>query len=397
MRMRIKNFTLLFLLGLFSLSAFKAQAQTDATINPANIRYWIGEGENEVVFIANWAEPDTALAWGYRFAAESVTLKEVMDGIAAVDYRFSYEASGSWLVDIMYNDGVLDLSLVEQMWLSYLINGNSTWDTFDVVTLVNGDYVKMGDTHCGTLVDPVNFIYVWEKEVAAVYPLADEAVIDASEILYWVGEGENEVIFAVNWNNPDTCLAWGYRFNNPAVLVKEVMDAIAEKDSRFAYTVGDWGVGDITFNTGDIHLALSGLYWLFNVNGVLAGYGYDAMPVQDGDFIKWGDESCGIEIAPWTYVWVAPVTPVNNNTSVAEQGLGQTVYPNPATSYTMIDMRGEKGVIRVLDVQGRLINVFEMEADSEPMRLETSGYAAGVYFVSMSSDTQSQTIKLVVQ
>ena len=395
--MRIKNFTLLFLLGLFSLSAFKAQAQTDATINPANIRYWIGEGENEVVFIANWAEPDTALAWGYRFAAESVTLKEVMDGIAAVDYRFSYEASGSWLVDIMYNDGVLDLSLVEQMWLSYLINGNSTWDTFDVVTLVNGDYVKMGDTHCGTLVDPVNFIYVWEKEVAAVYPLADEAVIDASEILYWVGEGENEVIFAVNWNNPDTCLAWGYRFNNPAVLVKEVMDAIAEKDSRFAYTVGDWGVGDITFNTGDIHLALSGLYWLFNVNGVLAGYGYDAMPVQDGDFIKWGDESCGIEIAPWTYVWVAPVTPVNNNTSVAEQGLGQTVYPNPATSYTMIDMRGEKGVIRVLDVQGRLINVFEMEADSEPMRLETSGYAAGVYFVSMSSDTQSQTIKLVVQ
>ena len=137
--MRIKNFTLLFLLGLFGLTAFKAQAQTDATIDPANIRYWIGEGNNEVVFIVNWAEPDTALAWGYRFASESVTLKDVMDGIAEVDYRFSYEASGSWLVDLMFNDGVLNLSLVEQMWVSYLVNGNSTWDTFDVLTLANGD------------------------------------------------------------------------------------------------------------------------------------------------------------------------------------------------------------------------------------------------------------------
>jgi hypothetical protein len=179
-----KNFTLLFLLGIFGLFTTKLFAQQDATIDPADIRYWIGEGENEVVFIVNWAEPDTALAWGYRFATETVTIKEVMDGIAAADYRFSYDSpNGSWLNDIFFNDGVLDLSLTEPMWVSYLVDGNSSLNTFDVQTLSDGQYVKWGDTYCGTMVDPENWIYVWEKEVAAVFPLAEEAMIDSSEIM----------------------------------------------------------------------------------------------------------------------------------------------------------------------------------------------------------------------
>ena len=59
--MRFKNFTLLFLMGIFGLFTTNLFAQEDATIAPENIRYWIGDGENEVIFIANWAEPDTAL------------------------------------------------------------------------------------------------------------------------------------------------------------------------------------------------------------------------------------------------------------------------------------------------------------------------------------------------
>ena len=106
-----------------------------------------------------------------------------MDDIAAVDGRFSYEANGSWLLDMHYNDGFLNLSLTEQMWVSFLINGVSSWDTYDVATVAPGEYVKLGDTFCGTLIDPDNYIYVWEKEVAAVYPYAFEAMIDPADIL----------------------------------------------------------------------------------------------------------------------------------------------------------------------------------------------------------------------
>ena len=69
-----KNFTLLFLIGIFGLFTTNLFAQQDATIDPSEIKYWIGEGESEVVFIVNWAEPDTALAWGYRFDADSIVV-----------------------------------------------------------------------------------------------------------------------------------------------------------------------------------------------------------------------------------------------------------------------------------------------------------------------------------
>ena len=232
----VKKFTLFLLLGIFGLST-NLFAQQDATIDPADIRFWIGEGDNEAIFIANWAEPDTALAWGYRFYAETVTLKTIMDDIAAADYRFSYEANGSWLNDMFYNDGVLNLSLTEPMWVSFLIDGVSSWDTYDVAEVANGQYVKLGDTFCGTLIDPENYIYVWEKEVAAVYPLAEEATIDPAEIVYWIGEGDNEVVFAVNFADPsDVCYAWGYRFATENITIKEMMQAIAQVDLRFAFT-----------------------------------------------------------------------------------------------------------------------------------------------------------------
>ena len=302
-----KNFTLLFLLGIFGLFTTNLFAQQDATIDPENIRYWIGEGENEVVFIVNWAEPDTALAWGFRFNDESITVQEMMDKITDVDTRLSY-TPGPWgLGDILFKDDVLDLGITAGGYWMFNVDGEMAPVGYDQQTVTNGNYVKWGDTNCGTIVDPENWVYVWEVPVVAVYPLADEAMIDPESIRYWVGEGENEVIFAVNWNDPDTCLAWGYRFNEETVTVKHIMDAIKEADARFDYVDIGWGVGDIYFEDGVLDLSLYGTYWMYNVNGSMAMLGFDQQPVVDGDFIKWGDESCGTEIAPWTLVWESEV------------------------------------------------------------------------------------------
>ena len=399
-----KNFTFLFLLGIFGLFSTNLFAQQDATIDPADIRWWIGEGENEVVFIVNWAEPDTALAWGYRFAAESVTIKDVMDDIALADYRFSYDATeseyGYWLNDLFFNDSILDLSLTEPGWVSYVINGNPFWDYFDVATLVDGDYVKWGDTYCGTMVDPENWIYVWEKEVAAVYPLADEAKIDPAEILYWIGEGENEVVFAVNWNNPNKCLAWGYRFSEESISVKVVMDGIAAVDGRFNYDAdGSW-LNDIKYNDGELALCLYGMYFMFNVNGVGAWNSFDQEFVSNGDFIKWGDESCGTEIAQWTYVWTQVVEPVSVYDAVNENGVASlSIYPNPAVSETFVTIESAgMNEVSVYDMQGRLVSKQSVLAnEGELVRISTESIAGGVYFVTVNNESVVRTAKLVVK
>ena len=393
-----KIFTKLFLIGILGLFTTNLFAQQDATIDPADIRYWIGEGENEVVFIVNWNEPDTALAWGYRFSEESVTVETMMDDIAAADYRFSYDGANGWLNDIYFSDGVLDLSLAG-MWWMYIVSGEMAGLGYTSQTVVDGDYVKWGDESCGVLLDPVNYVYVWEKEVAPVYPLADEAKIEPSEILYWIGEGENEVVFAVNWNEPNKCFAWGYRFNEETITVKTVMDAIVDADGRFAYDASYGYVSDITYQDAEYNLALAGMYFMYNVNGTGAWYGYEEQTVSNGDFIKWGDESCGTEIAPWTYVWTQTVEPVSVYDGVNENTMNLSVYPNPAVGETYVTIENAGlNEMSVYDLQGRLVSKTSVAAQAgEQVRLGVETLNAGVYFITVNDGSTVRTAKLVVK
>ena len=377
----VKKFTLFFLLGIFGLFTTNLFAQEDATIDPSQIKFWIGEGESEAVFIVNWAEPDTALAWGYRFIGENVVLKTMMDDIAAADNRFSYEGT-SFINDIHFNDGVLDLSLVNPGWLTYLINGNSTWDLFNQATVADGEYVKIGDTECGTLIDPENYIFVYEKEVAPVYALGEEATIAAADIEYWIGEGDNEAIFAVNFADPaDVCFAWGYRFSTESVTIKEMMQAIAAVDLRFAFTdePSSWGgmmLTDISFDYERTHYDLNGYNAMYNVNGVQSWYTFDAQTVVNGDFVKWGDYTIGTEIAAWTYVWETPVQPVTAYDNVNEvEASAMSVYPNPATEFIMIsgEMIGE--YVEIYDITGHIVRT------STDTKINVSDLASGLYIV----------------
>ena len=392
----VKKFTLFFLLGILGLFTTNLFAQEDATIDPSQIKFWIGEGESEAVFIVNWAEPDTALAWGYRFVGENVVLKTIMDDIAAADYRFGYEGE-SFINDIHFNDGVLNLSLVTPGWLTYLINGESTWDLFDEATVADGEYVKIGDTECGTMIDPINWSYVYEKEVAPVYALGEEATIDPSNIIYWIGEGDNEAIFAVNFAEPeDVCFAWGYRFAGESVTIKEMMEAIAAVDLRFAFDdePSSWGgmmLTNLTFNYNEVHYELNGYNAMYNVNGVQSWFTFDEQPVVDGDFVKWGDYTIGTEIAPWVYVWETPVQPVSVYNTVEEIEVATlSIYPNPATERLFINATNLQ-CVEIYDAVGH--NVLKTtESDIDLRCLES-----GVYFVIVRSDSASKTTKLIVK
>ena len=404
MLMRLKNFTLLFLMGIFGLFTTNLFAQEDATISPDQIRFWIGEGENQAVFIVNWNEPDTALAWGYRFNGDNVTVKQMMEDIRDVDYRFGFGYHENMVDDVFYEEsGGLALHLTSGGYWMFVVNGEMSWDYFDTKLVVNGDYVKWGDTNCGTIIDPENWIYVWEKPVAPVYPLADEAMIDPTSIIYWIGEGQNEVVFAVNFAEPeDVCYAWGYRFSGEDVTVQHMMEDIAAADGRFSFTdaPSSWGgyaLTDITFDYEGKHFVLQGYNAMYNVNGEPSWYTFDAHTVVGGDFVKWGDYTIGTEIASWTFVWETPVQPVTAYDAVNENSVALSLYPNPATTYTMLEVNTQNATVTVSDLQGRVLRSFNVANTTEPVRIETEGFNAGLYFVTVSDGNSRQTMKLSVK
>lgn len=145
----------------------------------------------------------------------------------------------------------------------------------------------------------------------------EDATISADQIQYWIGEGENEAILIVQWCDPEIAFAWGYRFDGE-VNVQTMLDDIAAEDSRLTYEGDASTVNQIYYNDDDYSLALVGWYWMYNMNGWMAGLGYTSQMITDGDVVKWGDTECATEVgdmSDWqnfTYIWTTDVTPVSN-------------------------------------------------------------------------------------
>ena len=299
----------------------------EATIAASDIVYWVGEGSNQVVMAVNWA--DTALAWGYRFNGTK-TVNDMMDEIAAADPRFSYTMDGYYLNDINFNAGSRTLAITPGNYWSSTNNG--FMDMGMNQPLANGDFEKWADPAAGVIVDSTydeTYHYWWYTYVypMTIYPVSvpapADATIDASEIEYWVGEGSNQVVMAVNW--ADTALAWGYRFNGTKT-VNDMMNDIATADPRFSYTMDGYYLNDINFNDGSRTLTITpGKYWSSSNNGIMdAGM---SQTLANGDFEKWADPAAGIIVdstydETYHYWWYTYVYPMAINAVSQPAGMG---------------------------------------------------------------------------
>ena len=148
-------------------------------------------------------------------------------------------------------------------------------------------------------------------DTTPVVPVPVEATIDFNDILFWVGEGSNEAVMAVNW--ADTALAWGYRWNGTAT-VSEMMAHIAAADPRFSYELGTWGLDDILFAVaeGDTLRKVPFSYWESKNNGMSdMGMG---QTLVNGDLEKWAEPAAGVIVdsmeygGVWYYSYVYPMT-----------------------------------------------------------------------------------------
>ena len=417
-----KNFTLLFLLGIFGLFTTNLFAQQDATIDPADIQYWVGEGENEVVVALSWCSyTETALAWGYRFDGEATVFQALTD-IAAADSRLT--VIGSAPTNVTYVDDQYDLTMCpnpDAQWGDpdydvpmHSVNGLMGQNMMSAEPIHDGDFVKVGGYACGIMSTDWTTISWTTEIIPATDPNAGGEVIDATisadEILFWVGEGENEVVVALSWcSYTEAALAWGYRFDGEATVFQALTD-IAAADSRL--TVIGSAPTNVTYVDDQYDLTMCpnpDAQWgdpdydvpMHSVNGLMGQNAMSAEPIHDGDFVKVGGYACGIMSSDWTTIsWEQPIEPAIDNTGVNEsQSSTLVIYPNPAVGEAFVTLENAGlNEVSVYDLQGRLVGKQSVDAQvGEQVRVSTEMLNAGMYFISVSNNSNVTTAKLVVK
>ena len=417
-----KIFTLAFLMGIFGLFTTNLFAQQDATIDPADIQYWIGEGENEVVVAISWCSyTETALAWGYRFDGEATVFQALTD-IATADSRLT--VIGSAPTNITYVDDVYNLTMCpnpDAQWGDpdydvpmHSVNGLMGQNMMAAEPIYNNDFVKIGGVACGIMSADWSAIS-WTTEIMpATDPDAggevEDAIINPEDILYWIGEGENKVVVAISWcSYSETALAWGYRFDGEATVFQALTD-IAAVDDRLT-VIGD-APSNITYVDDNYNLTMCpnpDAQWgdpdydvpMHSVNGLMGMNMMAAEPIHNDDFIKIGGVACGIMSADWTTIsWETPIEPASIYTGLNDNQVKTlSVYPNPAVdeAYVTLENAGVNEVA-VYDIQGRLVSKVSVNAEAgEQARISTATLNAGVYFVTVSNDSAVRTAKLLVK
>ena len=219
-----------------------------------------------------------------------------------------------------------------------------------------------------------------------------DATISSSQIKYWVGSGNNEAILAVNWANPDTALAWGYRFSSDSITVAEMVGAIADADARFSFdsTISSYGafMNDIMFVAGEGNtLKLAGYYWMYNVNGITAMVSFDKQYIKAGDIVKFGDESAGIitDSVMYTYIWTTAITPVEAPASIAHtRNIQADIFPNPAADFVNIRLEEATSTSLIMtDMQGKIVKKQTITNDCS---LPINDLASGMYLIRLQNE-----------
>lgn len=372
-----------------------------------NINFWVGSGENEATVIVYWSNPDTALAWGYRFDGEP-TVTDLFAALSAADTRLT---AGSNSINFVDGDVNLSFQNMENNYLQFDVEG-TTWPGWNT-ELFDGAVVRVGESLFGTGYDST-YSYgswypagvVWTTPVVGVNdPNApEEATIDANDIVYWVGSGENQVVMAVNW--ADTALAWGCRFSTATITVADVMDSIANADARFSYTMNGTYLGDIRFaiSSTDTLGVTPGNWWESRHNGVMdAGM---IQTLENGDFEKWGDPAAGVVVDSmyydgygWSYIYVYPMTiyPVSQPTqgiSTVER-IDVRFYPNPANAQLHVSFTAlaNNSHAVLYDMTGREVYHRNLTAGESEFTLPVAQMANGIYMLRISGSTVKIAVK----
>lgn len=227
----------------------------DATLTANHLQAWVGEGLNEAMMIVDWCNDGVALAWGYRFNKDSVTVATMLQEIAAADANFGYEGSFSWLTNLYYMNGNDTAYQITPDYIAYNHNGSYA-NTSDLEYIFPGDYVKFGGWMCSDY-DTTTWISTWANRITPAPALPEVGPSDE----VFDGAVGTEGCQAIRYNDP-AILGWATTCTinrglqnaaEPSVYAsfgseENAIGAIDTINSMDVVSLGDYGTAVLTFD-----------------------------------------------------------------------------------------------------------------------------------------------------
>ena len=228
----------------------------DATLTANHLQAWVGEGLNEAMMIVDWCNDGVALAWGYRFNKDSVTVATMLQAIADADENFGYAGSPSWLTNLYYMNGTDTAHQISPDAIAYNHNGGYA-NTVDLEYIFPGDYIKFGGWGCSDH-DTITWVATWANRITAAPALPE---VDPSEDVFdgIVGTEGCQAIHCQDtairaWATSCTVVRGPQDVTRPTVFASfgtesEAVGAIDTFNTMNVVSLGDYGSAILTFDT----------------------------------------------------------------------------------------------------------------------------------------------------
>jgi hypothetical protein len=221
------------------------------------------------------------------------------------------------------------------------------------------------------------------------------AQFSKENVQFWIGQGTDSVVFVVDFNDASATpsYAWGFKFDaSQTVTAHNLLDSIAFYDPAFTVNTGGGFLNDITYLS---HAGIGGTNgWYFSTysgtafNNLTMNTGIGVV-LQNGDWF-----ACSFtDYDPITFIPLqdisVPVPAINPSA-----GLLKNILPNfSVTIYSeTVKIQGDKGVLKIQDLNGRIIfeNIHEKTTE-----IQLNGNA--FYLISLTNQHSVSLRKIFIQ
>jgi len=233
--------------------------------------------------------------------------------------------------------------------------------------------------------------FTLEQTVIGSYDPNDITCLEGAQIL--IEDVDKYLHYLIRFQNTGTARASNIRIEN---LLDDKLDWTTMQLERLSHN----GRVEI-LNGSDVSFIFDNINLVDSTNDESNSHGFIAYKIKPKDNVILGDifyntADIYFDFNPPIITNTAATEIVDDLLSVSEYGSDLfTAFPNPTNSKLTIKSKLSINEISIVDINGRLLNKFNVSNENHDITLDVDDLSNGIYFLKIQTDNKEQTIRFI--